>query len=134
MDGTPRTTRNSAPRTDPLDAVALAHVLTHAAHVGLPMPVDVHLGVGVASLGGPAVRFDMATIADLAEWSLYLEQPIHTEPLTAEMDHHTIEGEVLELPVRLIATVRACPVVTSWLHDLVETQPLPYLVPDGPRS
>lgn len=123
MTGTPITT-NTAERASLVDVVAVGHVLTHAAELGLPMPADVLIGAGVASVGGPAVRFDMATLADLTEWALYLDECISTEQLTPSVDHHSVEGQALELPVRLITTVAYDPTVL----ELVETQPVPYVV------
>ncbi len=99
------------PRVEPGAAVGLGHVLTHAAEVGLPMPVTVHLTAptdGSFSTGS-AVSLALDSLTDLAEWSLYLEQPITTEALTEIIDHHTVDGEFLELPLRLWATVTYTP-------------------------
>ncbi|GAA5154666.1 hypothetical protein GCM10023340_38610 [Nocardioides marinquilinus] len=106
---------------DPVDVVGLGHVLTHAQQIGLPIPFQATLGPDVASLGGPAVRLDLKSIVDLTEWARYLEKSIETEALTPNVDLHSVEGEVLELPVRLICTIAYDPSVLASIRSASTT-------------
>ena len=63
-------------------------VLKHAAAVDLPMPELVEASES-------RVRLHMANLADLCDWSLWLEAPIATVPLSAmRKTYHTLHGQI----------------------------------------
>lgn len=88
-------------KLDPVDVVALGHVLSHAAVVGLTMP---RLAVIVDAQLERRIRLDFDSLADLADWALYAEACIaSSSPEGSIVENHVCDAEVLELKVRMTA-------------------------------
>lgn len=71
-------------------------ILEHAQRIGLPMPFSIE-----ATDHYPRVSMLFRSVADLAEWALWLEVPVGEEQGT-EFVHHVALGTALDQPVRLV--------------------------------
>lgn len=82
-------------------AAAVAAVLDHAHHAGLPEPCHVTLGIGRPHL-------QVRTIAEVAEWALYLGTQVVTSTSIADpaVTFHDADGQSLELAVRVYTTTQ----------------------------
>lgn len=82
-------------------AAAVAAVLEHAHQAGLPEPCHVTLGLGRPQL-------QVRTVAEVAEWALYLGTQVVSSVSIADPTvlFHDADGQSLELAVRVYTTTR----------------------------
>lgn len=92
----------TAPAPSPVVGRARAAllILEHAERLGLPMPFSVE-----ATDHTQRVALMFRSVADLAEWALWLEVPVGEE-LHGESVHHIALGDALDQPVRLVRVER----------------------------
>ena len=81
-------------------AQALAGLLRAAEDGGLAMPYD-------ADVTASGISLMARTLADLADWSTWLDSPIDDSTRSEGATHHRVEGHAGPVPVR----------VTTLVHD-----------------
>lgn len=86
--------RNTTQTTSPVVGRTRAAllILEHAERIGLPIPFDVNV-----SLTLEPVAFLFRSLADLAQWALWVESPIVEESWA-----NVAVGTALDQPVRLV--------------------------------
>lgn len=90
------------PATSPLlgRTRAALLILEHAERLDLPMPWSVE-----ATDYQQRISLMFRSVAELAEWALWLEVPISEETYGQHV-HHVALGEALDQPVRLVRVER----------------------------
>lgn len=92
-----QTTTTAAPAPVVGRARAALLVLEHAERTGLPMPFDV-----TVHDHNPAVSMLFRSVADLAQWALWIETQVVEHRAADGTIHHIATGHALDQAVRLV--------------------------------